>query len=316
MSFLRKYKWWKYVRHILIVVLGNAIAATASACFILPNKLIMGGTTGIGIFVGHFWNENAVSIVTLIANIILYIVGVCLLGKKFAASTLMGTVLYPLFMGLFSMFMGDRVLTDNTLLACICGGLFMGLGIGVVVREGASTGGTDIPPLILNKYFGLPVSIGMWCIDFSIIFMQAFVMPIETALYGIITVLLYSFVIDAITPIGMRKIQVKIISVKYPEIRDMIINELNLGVTILYGQTGYLKERCHMMLVVISKRNLVRLKNEVYKIDHEAFITVSVISEVRGIGFSTDRVYLPKAAVSAEEIKNEEETDFHNSESE
>lgn len=316
MNFLRKYKWWKYVRHIIIVVIGNAIAAMSSACFILPNDLIMGGTTGIGIFVGHFWSDKAVSVVALIANIILYVLGVFLLGKKFATSTLLGTILYPSFMGLFSMFMGDRVLTHDTLLACICGGLVMGLGIGIVVREGASTGGTDIPPLIFNKYFGLPVSAGIWIVDLSVVFMQAFVMPIETALYGIVTVLLYSFIIDAVSPIGLKKTQVKIISVKYSEIRDMVVNELNLGVTILYGQTGYLKERCHMLLIVVSKRNLVRLKNEVYKIDPEAFLTVSVITEVRGRGFSTERIYLPKAEEQAETIRKEEESDFHNSESE
>ncbi len=101
MNFLRKYKWWKYARHILVVMMGNAIAAASSACFILPNNLVIGGTTGIGIFVGHFWNENAVSIVALIANIILYVIGVFLLGKKFAMSTLLGTVLYHVIMGLF-----------------------------------------------------------------------------------------------------------------------------------------------------------------------------------------------------------------------
>ena len=155
---------------------SRAIAAASSACFILPNNLVIGGTTGIGIFVGHFWNENAVSIVALIANIILYVIGVFLLGKKFAMSTLLGTVLYPVFMGLFSMAIGDRILTDDKLLACICGGLFMGIGIGIVVREGASTGGTDIPPLILNKYFGLPVSVGVWIVDLTIVFMQAVTM--------------------------------------------------------------------------------------------------------------------------------------------
>ncbi len=316
MNFLRKYKWWKYARHILVVMMGNAIAAASSACFILPNNLVIGGTTGIGIFVGHFWNENAVSIVALIANIILYVIGVFLLGKKFAMSTLLGTVLYPVFMGLFSMAIGDRILTDDKLLACICGGLFMGIGIGIVVREGASTGGTDIPPLILNKYFGLPVSVGVWIVDLTIVFMQAFTMSIETALYGLFTVLMYSFVIDAVSPIGRKKTQVKIISAKYPEVRDMLINELNLGVTILYGQTGYLKERCHMMLTVVSKRNLVRLKNEVYKIDPEAFLTVSVITEVRGRGFSTERIYLPKNAASADQAQKEEETDFNQSETE
>lgn len=306
MNFLQKYKWWKYVRHFLIVVLGNAIAAAASAFFIVPNGLVMGGTTGVGIFVGQFWSEQAVSVIVLIANVVLYIIGVVTLGKQFAISTLMGTFLYPVFMGIFSAILGDRLLTTDTFLATVCGGLFMGIGIGIVVREGSSTGGTDIPPLIFHKYFGLPVSVGLWIIDISVVVMQAFVMSFESVLYGIVIVLLYSFIIDQISVIGQKKTQVKIISEKYEEIRAMIVDNLGLGVTVLYGETGFLKENCHMILTVVSNRRLVRLKNEVHRIDPAAFLTVSVVSEVRGRGFSMERLYLKKPMEEAPAVKTEE----------
>ena len=291
--------WGKLLRYLAIVIAGNLIAAAASALFILPNDLIMGGTTGIGIFVEHFLSgENSsmiVSGIVLIANIILYLIGVLLLGKKFAFATLLGTFLYPSFMGMYSAILGDRRLTENPVLAMICGGVLMGVGIGLVVREGASTGGTDIPPLIFHKFFGLPVSVGMWLVDLTVVLLQAFIMPVETTLYGIVIVVFYSVVIDKVSPIGLKKMQVKIVSRKYKEIREMILNKLNRGVTQLFGQTGFLKERCNVLLTIVSNRELVRLKDEVQKIDPEAFLTVSVVTEVRGRGFSRDKIALPKS---------------------
>ena len=236
-----------------------------------------------------------VSGIVLIANVILYLIGVFLLGKKFAFATLLGTFLYPSFMGMYSAILGDRTLTDNPVLAMICGGVLMGVGIGLVVRVGASTGGTDIPPLIFHKFFGLPVSVGMWIIDLSVVLLQAFIMPIETTIYGAVIVVIYSVVIDKVSPIGLKKMQVKIVSKKYREIREMILNKLNRGVTQLFGETGFLKERCNVLLTVVSNRELVRLKDEVQKIDPEAFLTVSVVTEVRGRGFSRDKIALPKS---------------------
>ena len=167
----------------------------------------------------------------------------------------------------------------------------------VVLDVGASTGGTDIPPLIFQKYFNTPVSVSLWLIDGFIILLQfvaCATIPIGTLLpnifYGILITLLTSVSIDKVSPIGMRRTQVKIISNHYLEIRDMILTKIDRGVTVLYGQTGYLKEDCHMLLTVISHRQLVRLKAEVEKIDPEAFMTVSVVSEVRGRGFHSDGV--------------------------
>ncbi len=293
----------------VIIIAGNALASAASAFFIIPNNLSMGGTTGLGIFVRNLivkiygaptdWSEWAVSITTYSVNIALFILGTVLLGKKFAASVLAGTVLYPTFLTVFQVaergvegLNGNAPLcSDNPLLAAIIGGLVFGLGIGIVVRVGASTGGTDIPPLILQKYFNFPVSVSMWIFDMTIVAMQLFVItPFENALYGVVIVLLSSFVVGRVAPIGMRRTQVKIISTKYEEIRDMILTKIKRGVTVLYGQTGYLKNDCRMILTIVSHRELVALKAEVQRIDPEAFMTIGVISEVRGRGFHSDGV--------------------------
>lgn len=305
----------KFVVYCLIIILGNAIAAAASAFFIIPNGLVMGGTTGIGIFIRNLlaesgsvsaeWTNWIVNITVYTANIVLFVVGAVLLGKKFAAATLAGTLLYPSFMSIYTLINNGQPIVTDRFLAVTMGALIFGFGIAIVVRVGASTGGTDIPPLILNKYFGIPVSVTMWCLDACIVLLQLFaVRDISLILYGILVCLISSIVIDKLSPIGMKKTQVKIISKKYRAIREMILSELNRGVTVLYGQTGYLKEKCHVLLTIVSNRELVKLKNKVQEIDPDAFMTISVVSEVRGRGFSKEGVRLPK------ELEGKDEEDL------
>ncbi len=311
-----------FLKYALIVVVGNAIASAGASFFIVPNGFVMGGTTGIGILIRNIlanngivadWTEWVVNITVYAANIALFILGVCLLGKKFAFATGAGTLLYPGFMSVFNLINdayfkahghyigmssqtieGTNMTLGSPLLAMLFGSLLFGLGIAIVVRVGASTGGTDIPPLIFKKFFNWPISVSMWILDFSIVALQLIAAPIDAVLYGVLITLISSLVIDKISPIGSRKTQVQIISKKYKEIRLMILNKLNRGVTMLYGKTGFLTEECYVLLTVISNRDLVKLRNEIQLIDPAAFLMVSVISEVRGNGFSSDRVALPK----------------------
>lgn len=304
----------KFALNSLIIVIGNAITAMGSAFFIVPEGLhfVMGGTTGIGILVRNLLTQYAsvgasvtnwiVQIVVWGGNIALFIVGVFFLGKQFAMGTLAGTLLYPGFLSLFNLCDGLYAQTygmsigeslGDPFLSAVLGGALFGLGIGLVVRVGASTGGTDIPPLILHKYFNLPISVTLWLLDGFIILLQFAAWPtvqFSGIGYGIVITLITSLVVAKVSPIGMRRTQVKIISNHYLEIRDMILTKISRGVTVLYGQTGYLKEDCHMLLTVISHRQLVQLKSEVQRIDPEAFMTVSIVSEVRGRGFHSDGV--------------------------
>lgn len=303
---------FKFLKYALIVVFGNAIAAAASAFFIIPNGFVMGGTTGVGIFVrnllgdDHPFAEWAVNITVYAANIALFILGACLLGKKFAVATAAGTLLYPSFLSLWQL-VNDKLNSpflfrtaagdtgNQPLLAVIFGALFFGLGIGVVVRVGASTGGTDIPPLIFHKFFNFPVSAGMWILDIAIVLLQfAAGTGVEDVLYGILITLGSSVIVDKVAVIGAKRAQVKILSKKHEEIRKMILNKLNRGVTLLNGKTGFLKNDCYMILTIVSFRDVVKLRNEVQKIDPEALFMVGTISEVRGRGFSSDRIALPK----------------------
>ena len=296
-----------FLIYCLIVVAGNFIASAASAYFIVPHEFVMGGTTGVGIFVRNLLPEGestewAVTVTVYIANIALFLVGAVFLGKRFAAATLAGTLLYPTFMALHTKLNelyvareGHIIAEGDPLLAVLFGALLFGFGVGMVVRVGASTGGTDIPPLILNKLFGIPIVVTMWTLDITIVLIQLFAgVTLETVLYGILITLIAALIVDVVSPIGLKRTQVKIISKKYREIRTMILNDLNCGVTMLYGRTGFLRENCYVLMTIVGNRDVVRLKNAIYKIDPDAFLMFSVVSEVRGRGFTSERMQLPR----------------------
>ena len=296
-----------FLIYCLIVIVGNAIASAGATFFIVPSGFVMGGSTGVGIFVrnmisGHAsasLTEWAVNITIYTLNIALFILGMVLLGKKFALATGAGTVLYPAFMSLYNLIInktGYQVTSVNPILTMFAGSLLFGLGIGIVVRVGASTGGTDIPPLIFKKFFNWPISMSMWILDITIVAINAIApnVGLEEVLYGVLIILFSTVVIEAISPIGSRKTQVIIISKKYKDIRLMILNKLNRGVTMLRAKTGFLAEDCYVILTAIGNRDLVKLRNEVQQIDPNAFLMVGTGSEVRGNGFSSDRVTLPR----------------------
>ena len=170
-------------------------------------------------------------------------------------------------------------------------GLGIGIALGIVIRSGASTGGMDIPPLVLKQYFRIPVSISMYVFDVCILLSQAIFRKPENILYGIVLVLVYTLVLDKMLLMGTTRTEVRIISEKSAEIRDAILKELDRGVTMLEGESGYLHNKTQMIFSVISNRELPRVEKIVRGIDPVSFMVVSRVSEVKGRGFSLNKKY-------------------------
>ena len=145
------------IKNLCLILLGNTIYSLAIVVFILPNNMITGGTTGLGISVEHYLGLPIHTFV-LIFNTMMFILGAVMLGKKFALTTLVSTFYYPFILGVFQNIPALGNVTSDKMLATVCGGLMIGFGIGIVIRAGASTGGMDIPPLVLNKSLGFRVS--------------------------------------------------------------------------------------------------------------------------------------------------------------
>lgn len=278
------------VKSLVMVVAGNFLYALMVKLFLLPANLAIGGTNGIAMMINHFW-DISISGFVLIFNVIMLGVGWLILGKGFALTTLASSFLYPFFLEVCNRILGDLVLTNDLLLCSLFFGGGIGVALGLVIRAGASTGGMDIPPLVLNKLLGIPVSAGLYAFDFCILLTQIFIRPAENVLYGIVVTLIYTVVLDKMLLLGNSRTELKIVSSKSREICDAILKQVDRGVTLLNGEGGYKGSPTQLVLTVISNRELIKVEKLIHRIDPECFLVVSRVSEVRGRGFSLNKHY-------------------------
>ena len=277
-------------RNILLVLLGNALYALAVDMFVLPCGLITGGTTGLALAT-RYWLDVPVAGFVLVSNIIMFVVGAVAMGRWFAFNTALSTFCYPLFLDLFARIPGIDGFTRDPMLGTVFAGVLIGVAIGLVIGAGASSGGMDIPPIVLNKYFGLPVGAVMYLLDFLILIGQMVFADKEQILYGILLVLLYTVILEKVSVLGHSKIQVKILSEKNDDIRRIILRVLDRGCTVLHAQTGYTGAERDMLLTVVTNRELAKLNHLVLETDPQAFIVISSVNEVHGRGFTLQKIY-------------------------
>ena len=282
---------WKRVSiTFLCVVGGNALLAFLVAAFIIPHDIIMGGTTGIGIVLNKTFPELDISIFVLIMNVLLLLLGLLTLGKKFALTTVASSFLYPLMLGAFQRIPGIENMTDNVLIAAVFAGSLMGIALGLVMRVGSSTGGMDIVTLVASKYTHTPVSIWLYITDFIVIGGQALFNPAEQTLLGIIVLVLETIVLDKAMILGKSQIQLLVISEHYERIRQTLMDRAEAGVTMMLIETGWLKKQQQGVLCVIPQRKLYNATEMIQAIDPNAFITITQIREVRGQGFTLEPI--------------------------
>lgn len=279
------------IRQLFIILLGNMLYAFAVAYFVLPVGLITGGTTGISIFINHHTGLE-ISVFVSIFNFIMFAIGAVILGKKFAMTTIISTFVYPFFLGLGqSLAKYTGVLTQDNMLCTVFAGLMIGLGIGMVIREGASTGGMDIPPLVINKKTGISVAFLLNAFDIMILFLQASFSGSEQILYGILLVCIYTVVLEKILVFGKSKVQIKIISAEYEIINEQIAKVLDRGTTLYKIEGGHTRREMYAVLTVVSQRELFQINELVQKLDPDAFIIIGQVNEVRGRGFTKGKKY-------------------------
>lgn len=280
----------RFLKTLPWILLGNTVYALGIVMFVLPSGLITGGTTGLALTAEHFLHIP-VSVFVFLMNLCMFLLGAAVLGMKFALTTLVSSFYYPIILGILQKIPALSDLTREPMLAAVFGGLMIGFGIGSVIRVGASTGGMDIPPLILKKKFGLPVSVMLYVFDVTILILQMFFSEKEQILYGILLVMIYTVVLDKVLLIGTSQTQVKIISRKYMEINEKIIHELDRGSTLIHAKTGFMKQEQPMVMTVISNRELGTLNRLVMETDPQAFMIVGNVNEVKGRGFTQEKVY-------------------------
>lgn len=263
--------------------------------FIVPHGIIMGGATGIGLTIHHYLPIN-LSVIIFVINGVLFLLGAIVLGKEFALATIASSFIYPTFLSIVQEIPGIDSLTDNIMLSTLYGGALLGIGIGLIVRVGSSTGGTDILALVFNKWFHIPMAALLYVIDFLVLGFQMFFSGTEQIMYGILNLVLTTIVLNKVMLLGQSQIQLFIISDKYEEIRERMLKGLDAGVTMVHIETGYGQENKKGVLCVIPNRKLYSVKELVQSIDEKAFITITQINEVSGRGFTMDRIRYEETA--------------------
>lgn len=276
------------------ILLGNLIYALGIVLFIIPGGLITGGTTGIGLALKNAFGLD-VSIVIGVFNILMFILGYIFFGKKFALGTTVSTVSYPIFLFILEKIIGDFELTNDILICTIFGGLLLGISIALIIRTGGSTGGIDIPLLILQNKTGLPLSKSLYVVDSIILLLQSFFTSRIGVLYGILLVIIYTYTIDKFLSSGEIRNELEIVSEKHKEIKEKIMSDLDRGVTIYHGETGKLGKKINILIVVVSPREVFFAEKLILDIDPEAFIINHRITHVHGRGFSKEKIYISDA---------------------
>ena len=273
---------------LLLVVLGNILYTFSVKLFLLPANLISCGTTGLALVVNHYLHIPMTGFI-FVFNMIMLALGWFILGRKFAMTTILSSLLYPITLEILNRLLGDIVVTENMLLNVLFAGIGLGGSLGIVIRAGASTGGMDIPPLILKKFFHIPVSTSLWIFDFCIMLSQIAFHPVEDLLYGILLLIVISTALNKVMLLGTSKTEVKIISEKSDEIRHAILSRVDRGVTILHGEGGFGRQNTEVILSVVSNRELPKIQNQARAIDPDCFMIISQVTEVWGRGFTKDK---------------------------
>lgn len=273
----------KYFKDLLIIAVGNFLLAISVQYFILPFNILTGGVAGIAVALSPILPISQELIINVLV-IGLFLLGWLILGKDFAIKTFISSLLYPLFISILALF--PITLDISPLLASIYSGIVGGIGIGIVLRCGASTGGMDIPPLILNHYTGIETSKFILLIDVLTCLLGLLNYPIEALLNGLISVIITSMVINKIeTSYGSDTLAIRIISSKWEKLNKEILRQLDRGVTILDVQGGYTMNKHKMLMIVIDKREYALLLDILDSIDKNAFVITSHVKSVHGEGF-------------------------------
>lgn len=267
-----------------IILLGNVLLTLSVGVFILPYNILSGGVAGIAVALDPLFHLNR----ELTADILvvgLFVLGWIFLGKEFMAKTFLSTLAYPVMLGVFTRFFTVQQL--DPLIASLFGGLLGGAGVGLVMSEGASTGGMDIPPLIVNKITKIKLSILVLITDGLTVLLGLIAYDLQTVLIGMISVFASTYMIDKVLMMnGISSKQVQIISDQYEMIMDEIHSKLGRGTTVTDVVGGYTGNARKSVLVIVTRDQYNALLKIIYKYDEKAFVITTDVTEVHGEGFT------------------------------
>jgi len=269
-----------------VILGGNLVLAFATACFILPYNIVTGGVAGVAVVLEPLFGIPAQWTINGIVGI-MFVIGTIFLGRDFAMKTIISSIAYPLFLNLIMALPLTMPQDMDPILASLYGGIFTGIGVGLVMRMGASTGGMDIPPLVIHKFTNLPLSQLVFVTDVLTVALGLIAYGINNVLIGLISVYVGSRMIDAALTFGAKHSKsLEIISSQYEKMLPYIHDNLYRGTTLIEAQGGFTGDKKKILLTAISSNQYNSLMQYVYSVDKEAFVIVHDVLEVKGYGFT------------------------------
>lgn len=270
------------VKELIEFIIGCFLVALAFNLFMSPNNLVAGGVSGFSLILKHFFGLNPSTIIS-VANVFLIILSFLVLGKEKTKATILGSILFPIFVSLtehLSTYISFK--ESEMILIAVFGGVLQGLGAGLIFRAGYSTGGTDILNMIVSKIFKISLGNSMFFTDGTIILIGAFVFGFNHLMYSLIILYLISTLTDKVV-LGISDSKAfYIITSKEKEVKDFVINELKHGVTEFNAKGGYNSENQTVLMSVVPTREYYKLKEGIHNIDKNAFFVAMDSYEVKG----------------------------------
>lgn len=275
---------YRYILMIFMIILGSTIGGISFNVFLIPNKLLSGGVSGVALMLNYLFGLNP-GVLLFVFNIPIFIAGYKFVDREFILLSLVGMTAFSVSIDTFS-FLKHVVFIDDVLLSCLYGGLLNGIGMGIVFRNRASQGGIDIVAVIAKKYFSMNLGSTSLIINFVIVGIASMFYGLKLAMYTLVSMYVASAVVDRVQQgFGSSK-SVMIITDKEQQVADTILRTLDRGVTYLEGEGAYTGNKKRVIYCIVKLNQLAKLKQIVREVDSNAFMAVSDTSEVLGHGFA------------------------------
>lgn len=275
-------------RSYLLIALGTALTAGAFGLIVLPQRMAAGGITGLSVLLSRVLPLPVAAIV-FVLNAGLFLLGWACAGREFAFRTLLVSLLFPVLLELFQRMDILAALCTDPLLSSLLAGGMLGFGTGLVLLGNGSCGGFDILGVVLNKKLGLPVSLVMFLCDSTVLISQALTVGVLNTVYGVLVILVCSFTLNRVLTNGKEEGQMLIFSQKYEEIRRALLEDQDVGLTFLNGETGYQRRPIKVIVTVMPHSKIENVKKAVYGIDPTAFLLLNSTRYVGGKGYTLSR---------------------------
>ena len=292
---LKKIDWKGLLLDVALILGGSICYGVAISMFSAPNNIAPGGVTGIATLLNYIsvqWNfpfEIPIGVATIVMNVPLVIAAWTVLSRRLAIRTLWGILLSSVLVDLFDPYLNTLYSGDsaNPLLVCIFGGVLLGFAVGLIMRRGGTTGGSEIISRLLEKkYPHMSVGTLILVVDAIVITISGVVYEhLENAMYAVVFVFISSQIIDRVVYGGRGGKMAMIMTKKQPEVTEAIMHKVRRGCTLLKAQGAYSGVDQNMILCTVRRDELFHLRQVVFKIDPDAFVMVLSTDEVRGLGF-------------------------------